>query len=340
MSKKPTIINLNDLLGIDEEKETNGETENKGITELNISDLIPFSKHPFRLYEGDRLNDMVESIKDHGIIMPLIVRSIEGGKYEILSGHNRANAGKIAGLAKVPVVIKEGLTNEEAMLIVTETNLIQRSFSELTHSEKARILAERHSAIKGQGRKMDLINEVENLYKADDLAKNSEVGKLCPQGETRDKVGNKYDLSPRMVTYYLRVDTLINELKEKMDNGEVPFMAGVNLSFLKAAEQETVEDIMSANGFKINLKKSEILKSFSQGGKFTFNKAYEVLSGKFFDKPKKAKSFKFTAKFKNKIGKYFKENQNQTEIESIIEEALDNYFSQNREAEAGEGMEI
>ena len=138
------------MLGLTDEDIDN---EKKGTTEVDISQLVPFSNHPFKLYEGPRLNDMVESIKEYGVITPLIVRPKEDGKYEILSGHNRANSAKIAGLTKVPVVIKEDLTDEEAMLIVTETNLIQRSFSELTHSEKARILTERHDAIKEQGRR-------------------------------------------------------------------------------------------------------------------------------------------------------------------------------------------
>lgn len=143
------MINLNEMFGLEDEN-NNIETEGKRATEVNLSQLVPFLNHPFKLYQGDRLDDMVQSIKEYGVITALIVRPKEDGKYEILSGHNRANAGKIVGLEKVPVVIKEDLTDEEAMLIVTETNLIQRSFSELTHSEKARILAERHKAIKEQ----------------------------------------------------------------------------------------------------------------------------------------------------------------------------------------------
>ena len=98
------------------------------------------------------------------------------------------------------VVIKENLTDEEAMLIVTETNLIQRSFSELSHSEKARILTERHNAIKNQGRRTDLINEIEMLSNTDDLQENSDLGQFGPNKNTRDVVADKYDLSPRMVS--------------------------------------------------------------------------------------------------------------------------------------------
>lgn len=324
---KNSIINLNEMLGLTDEDIDN---EKKGTTEVDISQLVPFSNHPFKLYEGQRLNDMVESIKEYGVITPLIVRPKENGKYEILSGHNRANSAKIAGLTKAPVVIKKDLTDEEAMLIVTETNLIQRAFSELTHSEKARILTERHDAIKEQGRRTDLINEIEKLYKGDYLEENSDLGQIDPKQFTRDKIGDQYDLSPRMVSRYLRIDTLIAELKERLDNNEIPFTAAVDLSFLKQEEQEIVEDILDDYGFKVDLKKSDILKSYSQGSNFNYNKAYEVLSGKYFNKPKKVKNFKLKPKL---INKYFKENQTQKEIEEIIENALELYFSQNNELE-------
>ena len=183
----------------------------KGTTEVNLSQLVPFSNHPFKLYEGDRLKDMVESIKEFGIITPLIVRPLETNKYEILSGHNRANAGKLAGLTKTPVVIKENLTDEEAMLIVTETNLIQRAFSELSHSEKARILTERHNAIKEQGKRMDLINKIEMLLNTDGIEKKSTSGQIGHQGKSRDKIGDEYDLLGKTVSRYLGIDTLLPE---------------------------------------------------------------------------------------------------------------------------------
>lgn len=333
MAKKQSVININELLGI-EENIKKDEIDNKSITELKIIDLVPFKNHPFKLYEGDRLDDMVESIKEYGIILPLIVRPIEDNKYEILSGHNRANAGRIAGLEKVPVVIKENLTDEEAMLIVTETNLIQRSFSELSHSEKARILTERHNVIKNQGKRMDIINEIEMMSNIDDLEENSTSYQFDKKLKSNEKLGEKYDLSPATISRYLRIDTLINELKERLDNNEIPFTSAVDLSFLKKDEQETVEDILITHGFKINLKKSYALKNLSQKRNFKYNNAYEILSGKFFDKPKKSKNFKFTSKFKKNISKYFKKNQTQTEIEKVIEEALETYFSQNREIDS------
>lgn len=338
---KINTINLRDMLGIEDEPL---DIKNEGTTEVKLSQLVPFSNHPFKLYEGDRLDDMVQSIKDHGVITPLIVRKLEDGRFEMLSGHNRANAAKIANLIKVPVVIKEDLTDEEAMLIVTETNLIQRSFSELSHSEKARILTERYGAIKEQGRridlgkeispekqrKLDIINEIEMLSNNYVINDKDGLGQIDPQNYTRNKIGNQYDLSPRAVSRYLRIDSLTKEIKHRLDSDEIPFMSAIDLSFLNEGDQEIVETILADYGYKIDLKKSEILKKYAQARNLNYDKAKEVLSGKYFDRPKKVKNFKLKPKL---VSKFFKEDQTQKEVEEIIETALELYFSQNNEEE-------
>jgi ParB family chromosome partitioning protein len=138
--------------------------------------------------------------------------------------------------------------------------------------------------------------DIEMLSNTDGYAENLGLGQFGPQGKTRDKIANSYDLSPRMVSRYLRVDTLIDELKTKIDNGEIPFTAGVSLSFLKLEEQMLVSDIMIEQGFKIDLKKSETLKRASQNRILNFKKAYEILSGEYLKKAKKKKKPKFTPK--------------------------------------------
>ena len=135
------------------------------ITNISIDKLRPFSRHTFKLYEGQRFTDMVGSVKANGIFIPIIVQPIEfeDGFYEILSGHNRTEAAKAAGFTEIPAVIRKHLTRDEAMLIVTESNLIQRSFANLSHSERAAAMSMHHEAIKSQGKRTDLINEIENL---------------------------------------------------------------------------------------------------------------------------------------------------------------------------------
>ena len=114
--------------------------KNNGVVQVNISEVKPFRNHPFRLYEGERLTEMVESVKAHGILSPVIVLETNDG-YEMLAGHNRLNAAKIAGLSEIPAIIKTDLSEEEAYVYVIETNVLQRSFSELLPSEKAAVLA-------------------------------------------------------------------------------------------------------------------------------------------------------------------------------------------------------
>jgi len=111
------------------------------VETLAIDKLTPYDKNPFHLYEGERLEDMVESVRENGILVPIIVRrhSLEG-KFEILSGHNRVEAAKAVGIEDLNAVIHENLSDDEAMFIVTESNLIQRSFADLRHSERAAAL--------------------------------------------------------------------------------------------------------------------------------------------------------------------------------------------------------
>ncbi len=165
------------------------------IINLSQKNLKPFSTHPFKAYEGQRLTDMVESIKAHGIISPLIVRAIDGDVFEILSGHNRAHAAEAAGLIEVPCIVKKDLTEDEALLIVTETNLIQRSFADLSHSERAFSLAVRHEAMKHQGRRTDLITEIENLLEASNGAGLITFSPLAKKLNTHELISEKYHLS-------------------------------------------------------------------------------------------------------------------------------------------------
>ena len=126
-----------------------------GIEMLPIDEIKPYHEHPFHLYEGERLQDMVESIKEHGVLTPVIVQKKRGG-YEMLSGHNRANAAKLAGLTEIPAIVKEGLTEQEAYVYVIETNMIQRSFNDLLPSEIAAVFSAQYDKTCSQGKRNDI----------------------------------------------------------------------------------------------------------------------------------------------------------------------------------------
>ena len=335
-TKMKKVETFASIFGDDDEVIDQKQTE--GTTALKLESLVPFKNHPFKLYQGDRLNDMVESIKSHGVIVPIVVRKIED-YYEILSGHNRVNAAKIAGLTDVPVVIKEGLTEEEAILIVTETNLMQRSFTDLEHSERATVIATRHHAMKSQGVRTDLLSEIEKLSKAPDLNVDVTFGPMDQKLQTRDKLAEEYNLSSRSVARYLRIDKLSEELKALVDEGKIAMRAGVDLSYLSPDNQEMIEAIISENTFKVDMKKASLLRSYEKDGKLNWETAKTIISGDVLKSTGKVKPFKIESTI---ISKFFSPQENKKAIEKTIEKALDYYFSQvkhqQQDIEEGEEM--
>ena len=157
----------------------------KEVTYELIGQLTPFRSHPFRLYEGERLGDMVESIRVNGVFIPIIVRRINS-ILEILSGHNRVEASRIAGLAEIPTIILENVTDDDALVIVIETNLLQRSFSDMSHSEKAAVLALRHSKMFSQGKRNDILVQLQILDKPHDIRHDETFGQVGQKINAKD----------------------------------------------------------------------------------------------------------------------------------------------------------
>jgi len=269
---------------------------------------------------------MVTSIKEMGVISPIVIRPKEGDRYEILSGHNRVNAAKLAGHAKVPVVIKEGLSEEEASLIVTETNLMQRSFSDLSYSERAVALKSHYEAIKAQGKRNDLINEIEMLVNVACSNSSEDSSQVATKYlRPTEKVGKSYHLSKDTVARYIRLNELIAGLLVRIDNEEIAFIPAVTLSFIGKIEQQEIERILSENKFKVDMAKADLLKSYSGDGTLTSDKIYGILSGEINIKKKSNKPAPIKIKAKV-ISKYFTPEQRLDEIEGIIEMALEMYF--------------
>lgn len=195
------------------------ETGN-GLRSLPVDKIKPFHNHPFHLYEGERLDDMVESIREHGVLNPVIVRK-KGRGYEMLSGHNRQNAARIAGLTEIPAIVKEGLTDEEAYVYGIETNVIQRSFTDLAPSEKAAVLSARYEKVISQGKRNDILREIEEI---------GTCGHDVHKSKSRDGIGEEYGMTGRNIARYMRVDKLIRPFKDKLDAGELTLTAAVEIS--------------------------------------------------------------------------------------------------------------
>lgn len=292
----------------------NIEADKLEIEEIELDKLVSFDNHPFKLYKGQRFTDMVESVRFNGVLVPIVVRPYakEEEKYEILSGHNRVAAAREVGLDRVPVVIRKGLTDNEALLIVTETNLIQRSFADLKHSERAVVLATHYEAMKKKsGYRSDLLAEIEELT-------------CAPVGHgmrTRDKLGAQYSLGKTTFARYLRVNKLIPALKERLDNDEIGMRAAEALSYLRVKEQNIVEKLLAKNT-KINIKQADTLKAESKKGELNLVNISEILSSGYF--PVKVKPVKLSGQF---LAQHFKQDQSAEEIEKVIAVALEQYFT-------------
>ena len=165
-ASKRKIFDAVDMLTENTSAKTTEVKAENGVEQIAIDSIKAFHNHPFHLYEGERLNDMVESIREHGVLNPVIVRKLGKG-YEMLSGHNRANAAKLAGLTEIPAIVKVGLSEAEAYVYVIETNLMQRSFTDLLPSEKAAVMAAHYDKVCCQGKRNDIIRELQILSGAD-----------------------------------------------------------------------------------------------------------------------------------------------------------------------------
>ena len=236
------------------------ETGN-GLQSLQVDKIKPFHDHPFHLYEGERLDDMVESIREHGVLNPVIVRK-KGCDYEMLSGHNRQNAARIAGLTEIPAIVKEGLTDEEAYVYVIETNVIQRSFTDLAPSEKAAVLSARYEKVISQGKRNDILREIEEI---------GTCGHDVHKSKSRDGIGEEYGMTGRNIARYMRVDKLIRPFKNRLDAGDMTLTAAVELSYLSEDEQETV----AAQDVKGDEKAAKAVRAVA--GELTEEKLEEIL---------------------------------------------------------------
>ena len=287
------------------------------VKQIPCDMLKPYHNHRFELYTGERLEDMVESIKENGVLSPIIVQPCNSG-YEILIGHNRWNASKIAGLPTVPAIVKEGLSEDEAEMYVIESNLMQRGFDNLKISEQAAVIAQRHSEMFSQGKRNDIIRELQML----DGTFTETSGPLVQKLITRDTIGEEYSMSGRNIARLIRIDKLIDELKVLIDNGVLAVRSGVELSFLSEETQLEISEL--AEDYKIDMKKAKQLRdSADNDGNVSNADIIRILDGK-KNNADKGKSVKIS---NNIYSRYFEPTAKPKEIAETIEKALEMYFS-------------
>lgn len=299
------LKNLDEIFG-GSSTEMESQSEDK-IVQLDIDKLVDYRKGNVgknRYSDADML-DLVESIKNNGVIEPAVVRPIENGMYEIILGHHRRDASLLAGLDTLPCIIKD-IDDSSAELMFMDSN-IQKGFEKLTHSEKAELIYRRNEALKAQGKRTDLISEEEK--------------------ESTSSVRDEFHLSGSTIKRYLRIYILEGAIKELLDNGEIALRTAVNLSYISPSLQNYIYDLITTYGFKVTEKDSEKLKEDAAEGNLTETLIEQLIMG---DKTKNQRTEVKVKAYKIKpiiFSKYFTQNQKEKEIDEILEKALEQYFS-------------
>ena len=261
--------------------------DDSAVTEVPLSDLHTFKDHPFRVLDDEKMEEMVESIKERGVLMPGIVRPRIGGGYEIIAGHRRKRACELAGLETMPVVIRN-YTDEEAVVAMVDTNL-QRE--EILPSEKARAYRMKYDAMKHQG---------------------------SGGGNTLDEIGESAGDSGKTVQRYICLSNLSDSLLGFVDEKKLPVVSGVHISYLTDKEQKWIEDKIQNTGVLISPAQAAKLKEYSQNKELTKAVIDLILD------EEKPKARKVTFKG-DKLSKYFPDEMSAEEIEEEIIRILDEW---------------
>lgn len=245
-----------------------GGKPESGILQLSINNLRPFSSakypvQPFRQYSQQKLAELADSISANGLLSPIIVRPMPAeGTYQILAGHNRTAAAKLAGLTTIPCIVRE-VDDDIAIMILTDTNLNQRD--NLLYSEKAFAYKMQVDALKSQGKRTDLLNT---------------SGTMCQKSNARDLVASQNGESSRNIQNYIRLTFLLKPLLDLVDSENIPFRAGVNISYLTEDQQQVLYDYCAANETRINLRYSEQIKALADRDDFSEQTLDELFQAK------------------------------------------------------------
>ena len=229
-------------------------------TEMPLSDLHPFEGHPFKVLDDELMGQTVESIKQIGVVSPLIVRPDPEGGFEILSGHRRLHAAQLAGLETVPVIVKE-MDDDAAIIFMVDSNLQREN---ILPSERAFSYKMKLEAIKHQGERGDLTS--------------GQVGQKSVGTVSRDIVAEQAGDSSRNVQRFIRLTNLIPEILDMVDEKKIAFNPAVELSYLKPSEQKEFLEAMDYAQASPSLSQAQRLKKLSQEGGCTLDAMCEVMN--------------------------------------------------------------
>ena len=238
-------------------KESQSETKQESVREIPLSLLRPFKKHPFHVIDDVRMTETADSIKEYGVLVPAIARPIPGGKYELISGHRRKRACELAGLETMPVIIRE-LDDDEAVIAMVDSNLQRENIlpSERAKAYKMKVEALRRKA--GRPPKENS-SQVGTNFRAD------------------EKVAEDAGISRNQVQRFMRLNNLVPELINMVDEKKVAMSSAVELSFLKPEEQEQLVETIEVCQSVPSLSQAQRMKRFSQQGQLTGNAMEEIM---------------------------------------------------------------
>jgi ParB family chromosome partitioning protein len=230
------------------------------VQEIDISKISNFPDHPFKVNDDEKMQDMVKSIKEYGVILPVIVRPKEDGTYEMISGHRRKRACELAGVKQIRCIVKN-LSDDEATILMVDSN-IQRE--EILPSEKAFAYKMKLEAMKHQGKNID-------------IDENETSAPMVPKLTSREILGEEMGESRENIRRYIRFTKLIPELLDEVDSKRIAFRPAVELSYLSDENQYVVLNKLEFDEVSPSLSQAIILKKMEQEGTITEEKIEELL---------------------------------------------------------------
>ena len=297
---------VDDLFSTQEERD---DAKLERVIELSLSEISDFPNHPFKVRLDDEMEQMTESVKKHGVLVPALIRP-KGNGHEMIAGHRRKKASEFAGLGKMPCIVRN-LTDDEATIIMVDSNL-QRE--KILPSEKAFAYKMKLDAIKRQAGRPNK----NNLRPLDtDL-----IGT-----RSDERLAESTNDSARQIQRYIRLTELIPSILQMVDDGKIAFRPAVELSYLSAEHQESLFETMECEDCTPSLAQSIKMKQFSQDGRLNEDVIFSILSE---EKPNQKESFKIP---QERISKYFSPGTPAQKIEDTIIKALELYRKRERAAE-------
>ena len=298
-ARKIQLASYDDLFKNDEERLA--DTQER-IQMLSPEKMLPFPNHPFKVIDDDKMMDMVESIKEYGVLVPIIVRPVENGNYEIVSGHRRHHAAVLAGQEEIPAIVRE-MDEDAAVLVMVDSNLQREN---ILPSEKAFAYRMKLEAMKRQAGRPK-----ENA---------TQIGQDFMRGKYSVEIlSEQVNESRNQIQRYIRLTHLIPDILEMVDDKNIAFNAAVEISYLSERDQELLHDNMDINECSPSLSQAKRLKKYSQEGKLTEDVIDAIMT------EEKETDTKLVLKG-DTIKKYFPKEYTPMQMQQVITKLLENWY--------------